>query len=433
LDRRGLHHAERTTSDFVPAYRKHKATGQAVVTLNGHDHYLGRHGSKESKTEYDRLIAEWLAGGRQLPTNADGLTVNEVLLAYLRFAEGYYGKDGKELGCLKDAIKPVKALFGREPADTFGPKRLKAVRQQMVDQGWCRKYVNHQTDRVRRIFKWAASEELVSGEVFHALQAVSGIRRGVPGVRESEPVKPAPEHLIEAARPFMPPPVRALVDLQLLTGMRPGEACLMRGCDLETSGRVWVYRPARHKTEHHGHERTVFIGPRAQEVVRLWLKTDLSAYLFSPAEAEQERNARKRAGRKTPQWPSHVKAQARKRKRRRQRAPGDRYDVAAYRRAIARACAKAFPLPEHLAQRPDESRNAWLARLTPEEKAGIRAWHREHSWHPHQLRHNAATNLRKEFGVELARIILGHATAFTTEIYAEADRAQAMEVIGRVG
>jgi site-specific recombinase XerD len=49
------------------------------------------------------------------------------------------------------------------------------------------------------------------------------------------------------------------------------------------------------------------------------------------------------------------------------------------------------------------------------------------------LRHNAATNLRKEFGVELARIILGHATAFTTEIYAEADRMQAMEVIGKVG
>ena len=54
-------------------------------------------------------------------------------------------------------------------------------------------------------------------------------------------------------------------------------------------------------------------------------------------------------------------------------------------------------------------------------------------WHPHQLRHNAATNLRREFGIELARIILGHATAFTTEIYAEADRQQAMEVVAKIG
>ncbi len=60
-------------------------------------------------------------------------------------------------------------------------------------------------------------------------------------------------------------------------------------------------------------------------------------------------------------------------------------------------------------------------------------WRQEFCWHPHQLRHNAATNLRKEFGVELARIILGHATAFTTEIYAEADRQQAIEVIAKVG
>jgi site-specific recombinase XerD len=60
--------------------------------------------------------------------------------------------------------------------------------------------------------------------------------------------------------------------------------------------------------------------------------------------------------------------------------------------------------------------------LTPEEKAAVRSWRREHRWHPHQLRHNAATNLRREHGVELARIILGHANVLATQIYAEADR-----------
>jgi integrase len=141
-----------------------------------------------------------------------------------------------------------------------------------------------------------------------------------------------------------------------------------------------------------------------------------------------------RENRKTKVQPS----QASRKKRNPKKRLGDRYDTAAYRRAISYACVRAFPLPEHLAPgtMPDgkrETAKAWHARLTPEEKAEIRAWKREHRWFPHQLRHNAATSLRKEFGVEVARIILGHATAFTTEIYAEADRLQAMEVIAKVG
>ena len=42
-----------------PKYRKHKASGQALVTLNGRDFYLGPHGSPESRADYDRLVAEW--------------------------------------------------------------------------------------------------------------------------------------------------------------------------------------------------------------------------------------------------------------------------------------------------------------------------------------------------------------------------------------
>jgi integrase len=80
-----------------------------------------------------------------------------------------------------------------------------------------------------------------------------------------------------------------------------------------------------------------------------------------------------------------------------------------------------------------ETVKSWRDRLTQEEKAEIQAWRWEHHWSPGQLRHNAATWLRKEYGVELARIILGHASAFTTESYAEADRKSAMEVIGKIG
>jgi hypothetical protein len=76
----------------TPSYCLHKASGQAVVRIDGVDHYLGKYGSPESKAEYDRLIAEWLGNGRRLspPTVADGLTVAELILAYWQWAERYY-------------------------------------------------------------------------------------------------------------------------------------------------------------------------------------------------------------------------------------------------------------------------------------------------------------------------------------------------------
>jgi hypothetical protein len=86
-------------SNSVPKYRKHKASGQAVVTLNGRDHYLGPQGSKASKREYDRLTGEWLENGRSLPTGqSNDITVAELLLRYWKFAEGYYRKNGKPTG-----------------------------------------------------------------------------------------------------------------------------------------------------------------------------------------------------------------------------------------------------------------------------------------------------------------------------------------------
>ncbi len=55
------------------------------------------------------------------------------------------------------------------------------------------------------------------------------------------------------------------------------------------------------------------------------------------------------------------------------------------------------------------------------------------SWHPHQLRHNAATRLRREFGIEAARVVLAHRSVAVTEIYAERDGEQAMKIMERVG
>ncbi len=78
----------------TPKYRLHKASGQALVQINGQRIYLGVHGSEESEVKYKRLIAEWLTSHRMTPPKHNGtpvaygvLTVNELILAYLLFAE----------------------------------------------------------------------------------------------------------------------------------------------------------------------------------------------------------------------------------------------------------------------------------------------------------------------------------------------------------
>ena len=64
---------------------------------------------------------------------------------------------------------------------------------------------------------------------------------------------------------------------------------------------------------------------------------------------------------------------------------------------------------------------------------GAKKWQKAHRWHPHQLRHNAGTCIRKEFGLDVARVILGHSSVAVTEIYAEQDEAKARSVIGKIG
>ena len=63
----------RLSPSAVPSYRLHKQSGQALVTLNGRDVLLGKHDSPDSRQEYNRVIAEWLANGRQARAVGGGL------------------------------------------------------------------------------------------------------------------------------------------------------------------------------------------------------------------------------------------------------------------------------------------------------------------------------------------------------------------------
>jgi hypothetical protein len=209
----------------LPKYRKHKASGQAVVTLNGVEHYLGPHGTKASKTQYDRLIAEWLRCDRCLqPIGGDSLTVVELCARYLRFATSYYRKDGRctrVTPAIKACIKYLRDWYGRELAADFGPLALKAVRQRMVDDGLSRRYVNDHAARIKRMFKWAVGEQLVPPATYQALAVVPGLLRGRTEARETAPVLPIDGSIVDATLPHLPTVVADMVRLQRLTGMRP--------------------------------------------------------------------------------------------------------------------------------------------------------------------------------------------------------------------
>lgn len=420
----------------VPKFRIHKATLQAYVELSGKRIYLGFHESPEAKRKYHALVAEWLANGRQLSVPKNEITIKEMIARYWLHAERYYrdssGIISRELRNIADALRPVKELYGTTPAIEFGPRALKAVRQKMIEANLCRRNINSRLGRIRRVFRWAASEELISGELVHALLSVDGLRQGRGEAKESEPVRPVAQDNIVAIRPFVSRQVWTMVQLQLLTGARSGELSIMRPIDIDMSGRIWVYIPSTHKTAHHGHERRIYIGPQGQAELRPFLDRRVDAFCFSPAEAEEERRATAHAARKTPLSCGNTPGSNRRESPRRKAS--DRYSTKAYCHAIRQGCDRAFPPPATLARRRGESQQQWRLRLKGEGRLEeLFEWRNSRRWHPHRLRHSAATNLRKEFGLETARIILGHRSAAITTIYAEADQQKAIDAMLMVG
>jgi integrase len=396
------------TKTRVPSLRLHKPSGQAVVTISGRDHYCGPWGSRTAQAEYQRLVGEWLAsGGAPSVTARDAITVAELVLAYRRFAKGYYAPPSREEAQIRLAMRPVVERYGHTLARDFGPLALKAVREVWIEAGLARRYINQRVGRIVRAWGWGVENELLPAECWQALKAVKGLRAGRSVAKETAAVRPVSDAVFEATLAEIgSPQVRAILRLMRLTGARPGEVCIMRTADIDRSASPWKYRPQTHKTAHRGHERVVYIGPRAQAVLADWLRADPEAFLFQPREAAAAvREAAQAAGRTDADRARAAKnkraADARKRGGRPQhrRLPGDRYTPGRLGHAVGRAC----------------------------QRAEI-----EH-WHPHQLRHAAATELRREIGIEAARVVLGHRSPGMAELYAEADREAAAAHMARLG
>ncbi len=389
----------------IPSLRLHKASGQAVVTVKGRDFYCGKHGTPEAEQAYRRVIAEVTAHGAQIvrhhgvpsasrrPMQTVGrslITINELLLAYVEHAQIAYRPPSRELEPIKVISREVRGLFGTTAAADFGPLSLKTIRQEWIDRGLCRKFINAKVRRVVRIWAWAVENELLPAEKWQALKAVASLREGRTLARESCPVGGVSDQDFNATLPHLPEPVRALAQLLYVTGARPGELRGLRTCDIVRDCFPWQYAPSRHKNSHRGKKRLIFFGPRARAILEPFLNDKAPEdFLFSPqravaamkiaAKSSQRSEAqRERAATAKRRVASRIRQQKNgRRKPRSSRLPGVMYTRNSLSNAVRRAC-KRNTIPV---------------------------------WNPKQLRHSCRTRLDEIAGRAATAAALGGAYA----------------------
>ncbi|MHB1038047.1 MAG: tyrosine-type recombinase/integrase [Pirellulales bacterium] len=384
--------APRTAENYAKAIKAIlRSFNPAAVAMAEHSRL-----SRASKTEYKRLLNEWLASDRYAPRDlaAGELTIAELCARYAAWAEGYYPP--QSLARIKVAVQRLVECYGHKGVSAFGPLSLQAIQQQLARAKKARSYCNHLLGAIKRVFKWGVSQELVPESVFVRISTVGGLKRGRSPAIERPPIGPVSDEVVEATLPCLPTVIQAMIRIQRLTGCRPGEVCLFRPCDIDRSGEVWTFTPPEHKTAYCGKSRVVHIGPKAQEVLLPWLLRAPDSYCFDPRERVDRMHGDRSERRVSPKTPSQ---RARKRKAKPKRSPGTHYTTHAFYEAVRKAC----------------------------EANGLKPWA------PNRLRHSAGTEIRKRFGLEAVQATLGHAHMTTSEIYAEKNQALAVEVARRIG
>lgn len=239
------------------------------------------------------------------------ITLAELVLEFVqrKVSVDYVDAQGNptsEYRCFSRDLSPLVRLFGPLAAAELDAPKLEVVQEAMatgswLDEaerakrakkklpiGWCRKSVNKALSRIRALLKFGVRKKLIPAAVLAEAQVVEPLRIGRGKARESAPVVPVELAIVDDTLPDLPPIVADMVRVQLATGMRPGELCAMKVCDFENTGaEVWLYKPKQHKTQYLGHARAIAIGPKAQAILRKYLKTELEAHIFSPQEQAQ--------------------------------------------------------------------------------------------------------------------------------------------------
>jgi integrase len=382
-----------------PSYCLHRGTGLAYVTVreNGKRrvYYLGRHGTPESYFRFAEIVREHSktktptvtetengtvpCGGSPLrvkvptPPSPSGPTVSSVARSWLAHCETYYvlpsGLPSREVEDHRRSWEPLLTLFADAVLETLTRRDWVAVREEMIVRGWSRGLVTQRWGRIRRGLLWAVDQGLLSVGVESAsrLSPLPVARSAAP---ERDPIRPVALEVVRATQRELSTPVREMVELQLLLGLRPGEVRELRKrhvLGLDKSPYLDFGRD--HKMSYRGRTRRVPLPPVAVELLSPFFERaeDADSFLFSPQTAPKGAN-RKRRG---------------------------YYTRHAYDTSIKRAAKRAGVL----------------------------------HWHPNQIRHLVATEVRRLRGLEAAQVLLDHEDGKTTEIYAEKDKELAADAV----
>lgn len=396
-----------TRVDWSPKLKAKK--GRACVAIPGRgDVYLGcafnQSGnpkdppSDEAKRRYRALIAEWQTtgalasrgGGRKAQESPP---IRELIDLWLERVVGRQFSPSVR-GEIVAALVHLDRLYADMNAAEFRPIHLITVREAMLEgfpadegqearAGVSRPVANRYTSKIRRLFRWATEMELVPADTYARLKTVEGVKASRQDVHDPEPVCPVADEVYGATLPHLAAKYADVLRLMRYSGARPSEILLLRWrhIDLTTDPNLWEYAPPKHKTQWKGKSRTIHFGPKAQAVLRGYATTE-DRRLF----------------------------------------PFNRDTL---RQALTRACARAFPHPV--------ISNIKRNKRTKAQREELREWNKAHCWHPNQLRHTRATEIRKAMGLEAAGAVLGHSGLDVTLVYAERDQQLARRAAAATG
>ena len=373
-----------------------------------------RHGTTASHQRYKELIADkWYPPGSDpkpaISKLSDEVSVTKLAIEYAKYVKRKHGDNSNEWNQVRLVLTTIRETYGHLSAADFGPIRLENYRQSLIDRGLSRGVITRKSNYVIKMFQQAVKFELIPVELWQRLLAIGPVEMKSKPKRKRGAVCP---NIVAATQKELTGVLSDMVEVHRLIGARPSEVCNMRPCDIDRSGEVWVYTPASHKTEHHGHSRRITIGPKAQAILTRYLLRDAQAFCFTPSEAFEQHCERRRSQRQTPL------NEGNKPKDRKLRSFKPNYNKDSYRRAIERAAKRAFPVPDEI--KDNDSK--------------VEAWNAKFVWKPNQLRKSAATTARKEMDLETAQIVLGHSSKKTTErFYAEIDNDRAVEFAKKFG
>ena len=126
-----------------------------------------------------------------------------------RCIPGYYTQS-KEPQDIRYSLKPLTTMYGCLPVAEFGPLKLIDLRDHMIDLDWSRRLINQRMGRIKRMFKWAVSRQLVSPVLYQGLMTIEGLKHGRSAARENPKRKPVDETHVYAVLPHTTPVVAAL-------------------------------------------------------------------------------------------------------------------------------------------------------------------------------------------------------------------------------